>query len=614
MRDRKTVWNTEKLFLRKKFKINKKETGNLALRIHHDGPAKVYLNSELIYENENPDYRILNIEKRFIDKLLDGNNIIAVETSSGRRGRFFDIALFDIKKDVADDILYSPGQPNILRGPNGFEWWLIYMANKNRELRGQYINRLHFFGKTMYAEGVTSSNTKGYFPEPAKPTYGERFDNENFINSWLFPSEKWKIEDGEFIPLSETSKALLNNKFKAQHYYFEAGINTSSEAGIIAWHKDDNNQMRIGLNEKENKWYYRIIKNGNVTEHSFPLFDDFRFGVYHSITVERNQNLFTVRIDDLAAPGISVIKTDIFDDGVPGLYSDKGKSAFDGITYTIGWDEFGDKITNWGNAKSGDKATDNFNISESGIKITNNNQFFAYKGDMLSAYEFSVQITNEDDSGTAGIYPVYIDKNNFVKAGFNYDTQKLEISAVKKGKKVFDEKYSLEQLTTMFADVKYTDMIEKGYSFNSPTWINEIWLERKTFGNRDLFVDNMFDKMTVEYLYDGKWHSFPQSETKVAPHPLYNQMTFNPARVERLRFINKEPRDQARHIYKIRVNEKFKESYNIRTVKQEDKVLIFVNGKEICSVNIDFPAAQSGIFADGCALVFNGILWYHLPK
>lgn len=35
-----------------------------------------------------------------------------------------------MRSETADDILMTPGQPNILRGPNGFEWWLIYMANK----------------------------------------------------------------------------------------------------------------------------------------------------------------------------------------------------------------------------------------------------------------------------------------------------------------------------------------------------------------------------------------------------------------------------------------------------------------------------------------------------
>ena len=71
-----------------------------------------------------------------------------------------------MKDGIADDILMTPGQPNILRGPNGFEWWLIYMANKNDEHRGQYINRVQFFDKTLFVDGITGPRTAGYHPEP----------------------------------------------------------------------------------------------------------------------------------------------------------------------------------------------------------------------------------------------------------------------------------------------------------------------------------------------------------------------------------------------------------------------------------------------------------------
>ena len=31
------------------------------------------------------------------------------------------------------DTLFTPGQPNLVRGPNGWEWWLVYMANQGMQ-------------------------------------------------------------------------------------------------------------------------------------------------------------------------------------------------------------------------------------------------------------------------------------------------------------------------------------------------------------------------------------------------------------------------------------------------------------------------------------------------
>ena len=109
--------------------------GNLALRVAHDGDTKIYLNGTLIYEKQGRDYCMVNLDEKQRELLKKGENLLAVETNKGR-AQFFDVSLFDMRSETADDILMTPGQPNILRGPNGFEWWLIYMANKNNERRG----------------------------------------------------------------------------------------------------------------------------------------------------------------------------------------------------------------------------------------------------------------------------------------------------------------------------------------------------------------------------------------------------------------------------------------------------------------------------------------------
>lgn len=182
--------------------------------------------------------------------------------------QIFDVALFDADKEQPFNILYSPGQPNIVRGVNGFEWWLVYMANKNAEMRGQYINRIHFWGKELYVDGITDCSSEGYHPEPSLPTWKDNFDNEvesvlkwNWINQ-----DDWSIENGELKgkSISSLSCAFVNNVIASQTYLFETGINPDGNSGIIVWWKDNQNHIRLGLDKIRHTWYLLTCLQGKI--------------------------------------------------------------------------------------------------------------------------------------------------------------------------------------------------------------------------------------------------------------------------------------------------------------------------------------------------------------
>ena len=229
-----TWWTSPSLWLRKSFFVGK-QVGNLALRVAHDGDTKIYLNGTLIYEKQGRDYCMVNLDEKQRELLKKGENLLAVETNKGR-AQFFDVSLFDMRSETADDILMTPGQPNILRGPNGFEWWLIYMANKNNECRGQYINRVHFFNKTLFVEGITGPCTDGYHPEPSLPTFSMKGETPSF--------------------------GVLQQVKPSTTYMFETAVKTDGDAGIIAWWKDVDNNAYIGFDTKNHNWYLRTIING----------------------------------------------------------------------------------------------------------------------------------------------------------------------------------------------------------------------------------------------------------------------------------------------------------------------------------------------------------------
>lgn len=554
-----TWWTSPSLWLRKSFFVGK-QVGNLALRVAHDGDTKIYLNGTLIYEKQGRDYCMVNLDEKQRELLKKGENLLAVETNKGR-AQFFDVSLFDMRSEAADDILMTPGQPNILRGPNGFEWWLIYMANKNNECRGQYINRVHFFNKTLFVEGITGPCTDGYHPEPSLPTFSMKGETPSF--------------------------GVLQQVKPSTTYMFETAVKTDGDAGIIAWWKDVDNNAYIGFDTKNHNWYLRTIINGKEKEEYFTLPKDFRWGVYHHLRIERNQDCLKVWLDEIPSPQKHLFTKiiPVTEPGVPGVFDRTKKALFEGVTYTIGFDD------------------DRIQLKEHSEIL---------KGDFLDHYEFSFQLSGLSDCKMSGSYPVYVDKDNYVKAQFNGITRMLEVVVVKQGQQILDKKYPLEHLQMVYPDVKYTDFVEKCYRFISPSWINALYLNRHEVGNKAEFVDDMFSKFTIEYLNEGKWYPLNNSGATVAEHLAYNRLSFTPIKTEGIRFINKDAQDLERHIYKLGIQEQLKESYNFRAVRRGNKLYLFVDGRELGRLDIHYPASCVGFCSGNYSPVYKGILYYHI--
>lgn len=569
-----TEWKSDALWLRKAFTADK-NVGNVAIRIKHNGNTKVKINGKEIYNKAGRDYCMVNLDKDQRKAIKEGKNILTVETEKGRNN-FFDIAIFDIKDEVADDILMTPGQPNILRGPNGFEWWLIYMANRNDLGRDQYIDRVQFFDKTLYVDGITGPNTKGYHPSPALPT---------------------------FATGKETSATgVLTQAEASSTYLFETGVKTSGNAGAYAWWEDDNNYAKVGLCSATNSWYLTTVINGAENTQSYQLAPDFRWGVYHNIRIERYNSDISVWIDELPARGqhkfVNIIPAAA---GHAGTFDNTGDALFDGTIYTIGFD----------------------NVD---LRLAKGEETFM--GNTLTDYELSFQLYGLDTEKNAGYYPVYVDDKNYVKATVNGATGNIDVVTVIKGKEKAAQSFSLENMRITYPDVKYTDFMEKGYRFNQPTWIDGIYLNRSTDsstsdyaaalsiknGSETSYNDNMFNKLKAEYLIDGKWYAIDASKASIAENnPMYNVASFESTKVEGLRFINSNPTDNRRHIYRIMVNEKLKENYNLRSIRRGNQLFLYVDGKEIGKCDLaTMPASKFGLSAGNYAPTYKGILYYHV--
>ena len=162
--------------------------------------------------------------------------------------------------------------------------------------------------------------------------------------------------------------------------------------------------------------------------------------------------------------------------------------------------------------------------------------------------------------------------------------------------------------------MKYTDSFEKNYRFATPTVIDELYLSRHDADDKSDFTANMFDKFTVQYLADGKWHPVDNSQVTVADNPMYNKLTFAPVKADGVRFINRVPTDQGRHIYKLRVHEMLKESYNLRTVRDGEKLYLFIDGREVGSLELPFQASRVVLGGSNYSTDYRGVLYYHVGE
>lgn len=350
--------------------------------------------------------------------------------------------------------IYTLGQPWMVEGLNGFERWIGYFAidgYQTSEGRTQRIDRVHFFDRTLTVDGPTNRYTPGYHPGPAEPQLRSLFyqpDGPMPAADWTATSPnnnpgQWQVSGEQALQSSQTCFGFnLVNREPATHYLFEANVkmpdprDSEDKAGVVAYYKNADNWIIVGVDRSlgygADNWYCHVATdtfNGVVAAGGFG--GTYDYSVYHKIRVERNGTVFRVWIDDVLPPGFAAIQTDITDPGVPGLYADHAAALYDGIIYTIGWDEYDDTITGWGeganNAQSGA-----WTVSADGLTAAGSGQVF--KGDLMGTYEFSAQLylagTTE---GKIGMIPVAVDQDNFLKASFNLSNQTFRVDGRKDG-------------------------------------------------------------------------------------------------------------------------------------------------------------------------------------
>lgn len=310
--------------------------------------------------------------------------------------------------------IHTIGQLWMVEGVNGFEKWQGYFAVTTSDGRTQRIDRMHFFDRKLFVDGPTDRYSTGYHPAPAKPQCGATFntDSASLPSDWTASGGgTWSVANGELRQSASGAppRATLDRD-AAENYLFEInlkfnGSTTDQQAGARVYYADADNCLIVGIHQTStpgvNNFYYHLREGGVDNIQAVSLAESVMdLNVYHKIRVQRNGNTFEIWLDDVLRAPVDVATASAFGPSQVALYANNADISFDGIIYTVGWDEYGSEVAGWGNSINGLLMAGSRSYGSGGVTVNNG---YVYKGDLMAEYEFSAQVYQDSGTGSMGL-------------------------------------------------------------------------------------------------------------------------------------------------------------------------------------------------------------------
>ena len=240
---------------------------NVYMKIVQRGGCPIGLNGHFVNKNTKSDFSLYPIDKKWLHK---GENVLVVGPQESVGG-LSSLALYSINTNAPDDILLTPGQPNIVRGPNGWEWWLVYMANEGWK-RSQFIDRIHFSRGRLTVDGITGPHTTGFHPAPALPQYtGRSVDSLRLAPACLIEITSKSCESKQGVRvgnvdllLPDTMKTNVEHDWRIEKNYglLTAWVDNVLVADAVSVDVDSEHVSLIGDEEKNGRAIYVSYNEG----------------------------------------------------------------------------------------------------------------------------------------------------------------------------------------------------------------------------------------------------------------------------------------------------------------------------------------------------------------
>jgi len=648
----RTPWQTRQIWVRREFDLPSGKPQRPVLNIRHEGAVQVFLNGKKIFESDSPSisYSYFDVSQTALFRPI--GNILAVQAvvPKGAPNRFLDFGLLDAGDEPVEPTVYGVDDARIITGPNGFEKWMTYRAWWNG-VPGTGLDRAFFFDDELVVDGPTTASTPGYHPSPAQPTFSGSLQNSNHWNR---------------VGITAYLKTP-----PATHYLFEANLRFSESGkkslGVVAWSNGEKDLI-ISINPFTRTWEYHIEPGRSVSRRfmipsGFPRFE----GHAARLQITKNGGHFRVRLNEFDLTPKKPITTQFTGAGVPGL---RGAEA-DKVVYTVGWDEYDESINGWGAAADGTSGDGEWRISKDrGLEQRKFSEpGFLFKGDLLGQYEFTVnartKALEEGEERLYGVFPVFADRNNYLKAMIDTRARQLVVSGRLDGRAIgpFTQSLQCRIPRQHFYDknTDYLNMTAWVYGLRSQSMISGLdfrWMEGKhDYLRQEFFLPS--DEMVVQYAMssstlkpipwdDGLFHRVdipaPARQQAGVLNPVsirpvggnyvsvgFYSATANVVDSKTKQFLRKyvlggiigEDEKVARDIVlnegvearplETLVTLEVESSYFFRCVKLNDRVIIELNGRPMLEVEGEWPSSQVGLVTAGQPCFFNGIMLMHLP-
>jgi GH43 family beta-xylosidase len=441
-----TEWNSNGIWLRNRFTLDIVPEHPLALVLHHDAAARVWINGveAVASDRFRVGYGTFPISPAARAALRTGENVIAVQCLHDGGNQYLDAGLLDPGPDGIDQIITNCGQPNMVLGPNGFEWWVTYFAHFNGgPARDQAIDRVFFTSAGLFIDGPTSARTPGYHPAPSLPGFREQFEKPGPPTPlWRRHGGQWDQADGLLVQSSaEGFCRVMAELAPATRYMVETSVDLSqkrsADAGLVIWQKDADNYILAGLRGRLGHWYYQVVKDG-VVQVTDPMQVPTRLDPpgWHMLRAYVTGNNLEMWVDDILPTRSESLRIPVDGPGITGLFTRDTPARFTGFSLTRGWSERAATMEGWGAALDGTLAAGVFVKTDQGMLAmpSGTEPVRVFKGDPLDQYEFSAVLRQghkfaighasgfvktswieDDQPQVVAIVPVYRDADNYLR-------------------------------------------------------------------------------------------------------------------------------------------------------------------------------------------------------
>jgi len=656
----RTEWKGEHMWVRREFTLLGAMPETPVLNIRHEGAVQVFLNGKVVFESAGPllSYGNFDLSKTARGLFREGGNVLAVHAKAGPEDefRFLDFGVFDAGSHPVEPTIYGLDAPHVIEGPNGFEKWLAYQAYWNGA-PGTGLDRIFFYGAEMVADGPTTANTPGYHPPPAQPTFSTGFPDgsQDWRERWLFVGGEWVSANGVLRQTSakEPARAFLRRK-PASNYLFETYIRFPKEGGnavgVVAC-RAGKRELTVTVNPAGKSWGYRLEPGGRSGRFKLPKQFKSEPEALHRLRITKNGGHFDVMLDQVKLTAEQPIITSLTGVGVPGLFCRNSAAEFDGVAYTIGWDEYDERITGWGSAADGSPPGGEWrHRKECGLEQRKHSEpGRAFKGDLLDQYEFTANLrTRKLEEGKErlyGVFPVFSDRNNYLKAMIDTRRRALVVSGMRNGKPVGPFVQTLKR------SIPHRHLYDKATSYREvAAWLYALRSESIVTGLDIRWLEGKYEVLQQEFLVpadeiliryanlrrerepilweDRRFFSADEPKPLEQEPGILNPLAIREENgnhfgfsvvVSRDIYAASDPNARDRPYYSSRPHEtlvrvEVESSYFFRCIKLNDRVIIELNGQPMLEVEGAWPASQVGLLTEGQPCFFDGITLMHLPE